>query len=63
MQHGQPRRAETGGGRKESSLVAEEYGRFDTYHGVTPDVFIIKSFTSAYVEHEHLKLVFIHIVV
>ena len=49
--------------RENDSLVAEEYRRFDTYHGITPDVFIIESFASAYIEDEHLELILVHIVV
>ena len=44
------------------SLVAE-YRRFDTYHGVTPDMSIIKRFASAYIEDEHLELILVHIFV
>ena len=45
------------------SLFAKEYRRFDAYHGVTPDVFMIKRLASAYVNHEHLEFVPVHIVV
>lgn len=49
--------------RTRDSPFTEEDERLDTYNGITPNVFIIELLARPHVQHKHLELIPVHVIV